>query len=142
MPLEQSSNQTITFDGNFRLCLMPPFFIGISTIYCPHSDHFESYRDIINVKELLIRKENSHGVLFSKICSNPICKCFSVWSFEHRKAMVRLLSYRDVAPRSFFIIRRTLLSEIRSSINSPRADTLFFRRKRYFTFLNIFLCSD
>ena len=40
----QTPNQTITFDGNFRLCLMPTFFIGISTISCLTFDHFASYR--------------------------------------------------------------------------------------------------
>ena len=50
-------------------------FIGISTIYCPHSVILRVI-DTINVEKFLVRKENSHGFLFSKIVSNPIRKFF------------------------------------------------------------------
>ena len=90
------------FRWEFSSLFNATFFIGISTIYWSHSMLLRVI-DIIDVKELFIQKENSHGVLFSKICSNPICKFFSVWSFEHWKAMVRLLSYRNVALNRFLL---------------------------------------
>jgi hypothetical protein len=49
--------------------------------------------------------------------------------------MVRFPFYRASVLNQFFDIRLTLVREIPSSIDSLRADTPFFRRKRLFTFL-------
>ena len=111
------------FLWKFSSVLNATFLIDTSTIYCPHSIVLRII-DIINVKKFLIRKENSHSVLFSKICSIPICKFFP---FD---LLIIGKQYFD----SFFIIRQTLLSEIPSPIDSFRADALFFGRERCFTF--------
>ena len=42
--LEETSNQIITFDGNFRLCLMSPFLYWDQHDLLPTFDHFKSYR--------------------------------------------------------------------------------------------------
>ena len=88
------------FLWKFSSLLNATFFIGISTTYCPHSIVLIIVEPI-NVKKFLVWKENSHSFFFSKIYSNPIWKCFLVWSFDHWKAMVRLLSYRNVALNRF-----------------------------------------
>ena len=57
--------------------------------------------DTISVKELLIRKENSHSVFFSKSCLKPNLQFFSVRSSDHRKVMIRLPLYSDIALHCF-----------------------------------------
>ena len=74
----------------FCLCLMPSFF----SAWARSLDRFHN-------SSRVIWKENCRSVLFPKICSKSICKCFSVWSFDHWKAMVRLLSSRDVTVDPF-----------------------------------------
>ena len=96
---------TDTQPNHYFLCKFSPLLnatllIGISTTYCPHSIVLIIVEPI-NVKKFLIWKENSHSFFYLKICSNPICKCFSVWSFDHWKAMLRLLSYRSVVLNRF-----------------------------------------
>ena len=59
----------------FDLCLIPPFCIGISTIYYLHLVILRVI-DTIDVKDLLNLKENFHDVFFSKTCSKSVCKFF------------------------------------------------------------------
>ena len=99
---------------SFLSLLNATFFIGISTIYWPHSIVFRILRE----HQCLIWKENCHRVLFSKICSKPI---FSVWSFDHWKAMVRLLSYKDVALNRFLLFAEHFFPKYRRSTDSFRA---------------------
>ena len=63
------------FLWNFLSLVNTIFSIGISTIYCPYPIILRVL-DTINVKELLIRKENSYDAFVSKICPNPICRFF------------------------------------------------------------------
>ena len=65
------------------------FSVSVSTIDCPHSITLKII-DIIDVKILLNWKEDFHLVLFSDICSNPICKFFPLdpviigkWGFHY-----------------------------------------------------------
>ena len=75
MPLEQASNQTITFDGNFRLCLMSPFLIGISTISWPDSIILRVI-ETIDVKELLIRQREFLSFLLFENLFGPNLQMF------------------------------------------------------------------
>jgi hypothetical protein len=61
---------------NFHISMQREGLFDInSTIGCPHSIILRVV-DTIDVKKILIRKENSYGFFFSKICSNPGCDFF------------------------------------------------------------------
>ena len=65
------------FRWKFSSLLSATVFIDISTTYCSHPIILRVI-DTIDVKELLIRKEDSHDVCLSKICSKPVCQFFRV----------------------------------------------------------------
>ena len=76
--------------------------IGISVITCPHSIVLRII-DTINVKILLIGKENSDCVSFSKMCSNPICKLFPCVLLIIEERWFDNFSYRSVTLDRFSI---------------------------------------
>ena len=90
-PWKRRTTNTITFCGNFCLCLMPPFLSSSSRSRVHTRSFWELSRPSMS-KNFSSEKRIFVVSFFSKICSNPIFKCFSVWSLNRWKAMLRLLS--------------------------------------------------
>jgi hypothetical protein len=58
---------------SFRSNSASPIHCG--TTWCPHTIILRVV-DTVDIEHLFIRKANPHCLLFSKICSNPICDFF------------------------------------------------------------------
>ena len=71
-PLEHTPNQTITFCGNFPLCLIPSFAPASSRVVA----HVLSMIDSIDIEQFFIRENNSLCILLTKIRPYPIGKFF------------------------------------------------------------------
>ena len=91
---------TITFYGSFCLCLVPPFLLASSRSLA-HTRSFWEFSTPSMSTKFLIWKENSHLFFFSKNLFEPNLQIFFVWSSVHWKAMLRLLSYKNVALNRF-----------------------------------------
>ena len=99
-------------------------FIGISTIYCQSSIILKVI-DTINVEKLLIGKKILMVPSSRKFVLTQFAIFFRLilWSSKSNSSMIFL---QGRSPRSFYMIRRTLISKISSSIAIFQADTLFF----------------
>ena len=75
-PWNRHPTNTITFDENFRLCLMPLFFIGISTISWSHSIVLRII-DTINVNKISHLKRKFSSFLLFENLFEPNLQIFS-----------------------------------------------------------------
>ena len=117
----------------FLSLLNATFFYRHQHDLLPTLDRFENCRHHQCQKISHLKRELSTCPLFKNLFEANL-QIFSVWSFDHWKAMIRLLSYRNVSLDLFSLFAEHFSRKYRRFIDSFRADTLFFRCKRCFTF--------